>query len=152
MDPIAHHAERALRRSPHPALRLSELLDSVSECLDRSLDARRLRGILERHPERFRIFEPWRGRWSPAAGALLAKEGDVDAWVVAVGDPDDPPDGAGPVAVARRGASDVEDRLRESVRWLARAIDARATDEVSRWCALAASERRIRSDLTRRAA
>jgi len=142
MDPIAMCAERTLRQSEHPALKLSELLESVSEILDRTLDAGRLRAILETHPERFRILEPWRGRWRSTTGTMLAKEGPGQAWVVAVSDPDAPPDGAGPAAI----------RLRESVRWLARGLDARSPAEVSRWYALAMCERGARSALVRRAA
>jgi hypothetical protein len=58
MNPIASCAERTLRQSEHPALKLSELLESVSEIMDRTLDAGWLRAILEGHPDRFRILEP----------------------------------------------------------------------------------------------
>lgn len=142
MDPIASCAERTLRHSEHPALKLSELLESVSELLDRTLDAGRLRAILESHPDRFRILEPWRGPWRSASGTLSAKEGAVEAWVVGVTDPEGPPDGAAPTAV----------KLRESVRWLARGVDIRSPAEVSRWYAIAMSERAVRTALARRAA
>jgi hypothetical protein len=133
MDPIASCAERTLRQSEHPALKLSELLESVSEILDRSLDAGRLRAILETHPDRFRILEPWRGPWRSRSG---------EAWVVTVTEPERPPDGAGPAAV----------KLRESVRWLARGVDLGSPAEVSRWYAIAVSEREVRTALARRAA
>jgi len=141
MDPIALCAERTLCQSEHPALKLSELLKSVSEVVDRTLDARRLRAILEAHPERFRILEPWKGPWrsfrtAEAAGA------PGEAWVIAVAHPSGPPDGAAQAAV----------RLRESVRWLARGVDARSPAEVSRWYAIAMSERAVRTALARRAA
>jgi hypothetical protein len=142
MDPIASYAERTLRRSPHPALRMSELLESVSERLDRALDAGRLRAILEGHPEHFRILDPWKGPWRSVNGALLAKEGAEEVWVVAVGDPDGPPDDAGPATVA----------LRESVRWLVRGLDSRSPADVSRWYAIAMSERAVRAAVVRRAA
>jgi hypothetical protein len=142
MDPVASCAERTLLQSEHPALMLSELLGSVSEIVDRTLDVARLRAILEAHPEHFRILEPWRGPWRSTPGTLLAKEGPEEAWVVAVSQPDRPPDGAGPAAI----------KLRESVRWLARGVDARSSVEVSRWYALAMSERHVRSALARRAA
>lgn len=142
MDPIATCAERTLRRSMHPALKLSELVESVSDILDRTLDAGRLRAILEAHPDRFRILEPWDGAWRAARGHLMAREGASEAWVVAVSDPDEPPDGAGPAAVT----------LRESVRWLARAVDTRSRDDVGRWHAIAVAERTARSALERRAA
>lgn len=134
MDPIASCAERTLRRSPHPALTLSELLEAVSESHDRALDPGRLRAILEAYPDRFRILEPWRGRWGGTTRALVAREGPGQAWVVVVTEPDRPPDGAGPAAIT----------LRESVRWLARGVDARSPVEVNRWNALALSERAVR--------
>jgi len=136
MDPIATCAERTLHRSAHPALKLSELVESVSEAIDRTLDAGRLRAILEAHPERFRIFEPYDGPWLVREGA------DADAWVVSIGAPEGPPDDAGPAAAT----------LRESVRWLARAVDTRSRQEVGRWSALAAAERDARRALLRRAA
>jgi hypothetical protein len=142
MDPIASCAERTLRRSAHPALKLSELLEAVSESQDRTLDAGRLRAILEAHPDHFRILEPWKGPWRSPPGTLVAREGPGEAWVVAVTDPEDPPDGAGPAAL----------KLRESVRWLARGVDGRSPAEVSRWYAIAMSERAVRRALVRRAA
>jgi len=141
MDRIATCAEHILRRSPHPALKMSELLESVAEIVDRTLEAGRLRAILEAHPERFRILEPWRGTWTPT-GALLAREGSGDAWVVSVADPDGPPDDAGPMAAT----------LRESVRWLARSVDARSRSEVDRWYAMAMAERSARGAHRRKAA
>jgi hypothetical protein len=142
MDPIASCAESTLRRSEHPALRLSELLDAVAETLDRTLDAGRLRAILESHPDRFRILEPWQGRWRSASAGLGATEGANEAWVVWVVDPDVPPDGAGAASV----------KLRESVRWLARGVDARSPTDVSRWYAIAMAERSVRTAAARRAA
>jgi len=79
MDPIVSCAEQTLRGSAHPALLLSELLEAVAERVDRGLDAARLRGMLEAHPERFRILEPWRGVAQAGAGGLLAREGTGDA-------------------------------------------------------------------------
>jgi hypothetical protein len=142
MDPIATCAERTLRRSPHPALKMSELLESVAELVDRTLDAGRLRAILEAHPKRFRILEPWEGMWLGTRGSMVARERFVEAWIVSVADPEGPPDGAGPAAAT----------LRESVRWLARAVDARSRVEVDRWYALALAERGSREELSRRAA
>lgn len=142
MDAIASCAERTLQRSAHPTLRLSELLEHVSEALDRTLDLARLRAILEAHPERFRILEPWRGRWVAVDGAAPPRSLGGEAWVVAVGDPDGPPDDGGPAAT----------KLRESVRWLARGVDPRSSSEVSRWYAIALAERAARRALARKAA
>lgn len=142
MDPIATCAERILRRSPHPALRMSELLESVAEAVDRTLDASRLRAILEAHPERFTILEPRDGAWRVPGSAMHSREGSRDAWVVSVADPDGPPDDAGPVVAT----------LRESVRWLARAVDTRSRSEVDRWYAIALAERAARGAGEREAA
>lgn len=143
MDPIVACAERILRRSPHPALKLSELREAVADLVDRTLDAKRLRAVLERHPERFRVLEPSRGPWRsvPESGRSGAPA-RIEPWVVAVGDPEPPPDGAGPTAL----------KLRESVRWLGRGVDTRSPAEVSRWYAIAMSEREVRRAVVRRAA
>lgn len=144
MDPIATCAERTLRQSPHPALKLSELLDAVAELLDRTLDGERLRAILEAHPDCFRILEPSRGPWRTLPGAAWPPgEARLEPWVIAVRDPELPPDDAGPATALK---------LRESVRWLGRGIDARSPAEVSRWYAIAMSERAIRRTVARRAA
>lgn len=142
MDPIASCAERTLLRSAHPALKLSELLESVSEAVDRTLDAQRLRAVLEGHPERFKILEPWRGAWRTIGRASGADLAAPEPWVVAITEPEPPPDGAAPVAV----------KLRESVRWLARDVDPRSNADVNRWYAIALSERAVRSSWSRRAA
>ena len=141
MDPIVSCAERVLLDSAHPALRLSELLACVAEHIDRTLDAARLRFILGSHPERFRILDPWKGSWHDP-DATSAHDSCGDTWVVAISEPGAPPDGAGPVEVG----------LRESVRWLARGVDARSRTEVGRWHAIAVSARDVRSEPPRRAA
>ncbi len=140
MNPIANCAENALCAHPHPALRLSELVDLVRERVDRGLDAARLRVVLEEHPERFRVLDPWCGPWR-----LRAQEGGLtlpgEAWVVIITDPGDPPD-------TPRTAL----RLRESVRWLGRGVDPRSSTEVSRWYAIVLAERAAREAVARRAA
>ncbi len=140
VNPIASCAEDALRAHQHPALRLSELVDLVAERIDRGLDAARLRVLLEEHPERFRVLDPWCGPWRlPTQERGLARPGD--AWVVIVTDPGDPPD-TSPTAL----------RLRESVRWLGRGVDPRSPTEVSRWYAIVLAERAAREAVARRAA
>lgn len=140
MNPIVLCAEQALRAHTHPALRLSELVELIAGRVDRGLDARRLRAVLEEHPERFRLLEPWAGPWRPD-GTPRRPAQPEDAWVVVVTDPDDPPD-------APRSAL----RLRESVRWLSRGIDQRSAIDVSRWYAIVLSERAVREAVARRAA
>jgi len=141
MHPIAAAAEAALRQHVHPALRLHELLELVAECVDRTLDVPRLRAILEAYPDRFRVLDPWCGRWR---GPFTAEVGEtsrgIEVWVIGVTE-SAPPPGA-PTAL----------KLRESVRWLARGVDPRSSSEVGRWYAIALSERAVRSAITRRAA
>lgn len=141
MNPIAHFAEQALREHPHPALRLSELVELISARVDRTLDADRLRAELERYPDCFRVLDPWRGPWRTLRRAHAARERARDVWVVAVRDP-----GGG---VAPAGAAL---KLRESVRWLGRGVDPRSPREVCRWHAVVLSERAARTALARRAA
>ena len=142
MHPIASCAERTLREHVHPALRFSELIELVAELMDRTLDVPRLRAILQGHPDRFRILDPWQGPWRSVVGDHVAEARGHGAWVVLVTDPGDPP--AEPRAAAVK--------LRESVRWLARGIDPRSATEVSRWYAIALAERAAREAVVRRAA
>jgi len=142
MHPIAHCAERALHQHPHPALRLSELVALISERVDRSLDEVRLRAILEVHPDRFRILDPWRGPWKVGLEGPPEAWERRDAWIVALTDPADPPDHGAPATL----------RLRESVRWLGKGVDPRSPSEVGRWYALALSERSLRAAVSKRAA
>ncbi len=142
MDPIAECAERALHDHPHPALRLSELVELVAERMDRSLDGARLRALLESHPERFRVLDPWRGPWRFPSHRGGDHDRPRDVWVVGVGEPGDRPDPSGGAAL----------KLRESVRWLARGVDARSPQEVSRWYAFALAERALREVMEQRAA
>ena len=140
MNPISSLAEAVLGRHPFPALRLSELLELVAERVDRALDARRLRAVLEEHPERFRVFDPWRGPWRSVVAA--GSGGNTDPWVVLVSETAVEPDVDGRTALT----------LRESVRWLGRTIDARSATDVGRWYAIVLSERASRRAVTRRAA
>ncbi len=140
MHPIALCAERVLREHAHPALRVSELVTLVAPRVDRGLDAPRLRGVLEEHPDRFRVLEPWTGPWRAPAGRR-GEPPAAEAWVVAITDPGEPPDA--PRAVLK---------LRESVRWLSRGIDHRSASDVSRWYAIVLAERAAREAVVRRAA
>jgi hypothetical protein len=141
MNPIAACAQRALREHPHPALRLSELVELISARIDRSLDAKRLRAELECHPDCFRLLDPWRGPWQTLRPADEDNDRTRDVWVVAVNDSGGGDGPAGPAL-----------KLRESVRWLGRGVDPRSPHEVCRWHAVALSERAARAALTRRAA
>jgi hypothetical protein len=141
MHLIASVAESALRHHVHPALRLAELVALVAPRVDRTLDQARLRAVLEAYPDRFRLLDPWHGRWATAARWGDHAGPDIDVWVVAIAEPRDPPPGI-------RAAH----KLRESVRWLGRGIDPRSPGEVSRWYAIALAERAVREALVRRAA
>jgi hypothetical protein len=140
VNQIALCAEDALRANAHPALKLSELVELIAPRVDRGLDPGRLRAILEEHPERFRVLEPWSGRWR-ADTVPRGPRQTGEAWVVIVTDPGDPPDAPGAAL-----------NLRESVRWLSRGVDARSGIEVSRWYAIVLAERAVREAVARRAA
>jgi hypothetical protein len=142
MNPIVTCAESALRQHPHPALRLSELLQMVAERVDRTLDEARLRCALESRPDCFRLLDPWQGPWRATLAGDCEEAARHDVWVVAVVDPTQPPDHPGAAAL----------KLRESVRWLGRGVDPRSPREVSRWYAIALAERAIREAVAKRAA
>jgi len=135
MNTIAAHAESVLHAAPHPALRLSELLEGLAGRAGRSVTPERLRRALEEHPDRFCILESWQGPWR------VHERNGSDAWVVAVEGPETPPD-TPPAAL----------RLRESVRWVALGMDHRSRMEVSRWYTIALAEREARRAIVRRAA
>lgn len=132
MHEIARRAADALHTHPHPALRLSELLELLTET-DRGLSADRLRLILEGRPEEFRVIEPWRGPWRMRPGR------ENDPWVVALSRPPHADRSRRPVLC-----------LRESVRWLGRSVDDRSRVELSRWLAIVLSERASRRAISRR--
>lgn len=161
MTPIADQAAAFLEQHPHPALRLSELLEPVAERIDHTLSLDRLRQALAEYPEVFRLLDPWRGPWRPtvrapaevprraAGGPPAATHGPGAAWdplgevwVVLLRDPGEAP--------AHR--TEPHQALRESVRWLARYVDPRSGLSVSRWYAIALAERESRRALARRAA
>ncbi|RPI60974.1 MAG: hypothetical protein EHM50_06460 [Lysobacterales bacterium] len=111
MNPIAAAAEHVLRAHPHPALRISELVELLAGPLDRALDEAKLRTVLERYPDHFRLLDPWRGPWR-----ALAREGDGparhrDVWVVAVEDPERPSADGGATAALERSVEGAVDYL-----------------------------------------
>ena len=129
MSTVVDHAERALLAHQHPALRLSELLALAAE-MDRTLDGRRLRSLLEDHPGRFRVLGAPSG--AEASGA--------DEWVVAVGRNG-----------REAGRSDPAGRLYDSVRWLGVGVDHRSRSAVGRWHAIAIADRAARRVVSRAA-
>ncbi len=144
MNQVLRHAEAALRQHPAPALRLQELLGLVrASTRERTLDAPLLRTLLEAHPDRFRLLDPWQGPWRLSGiDKDHGEGGGSDPWVVVVTDP---------------GDQDLDEphpasRLRESVRWMARGVDPRARRELIRWHALVLAARGAREMLARRAA
>jgi len=143
MNQVLRHAEAVLRQHPAPALRLQELLGLVrASTKERTLDARLLRTLLEAHPDRFRLLDPWQGPWRLSGIDADRMQRGSDPWVVVVTDP---------------GAQDLDEprpaaRLRESVRWMARGVDPRARRELIRWHALVLAARGAREMLARRAA
>ncbi len=131
MDPIAQHAVQVLEMHPHPALRFSELLHLVAERADRSLDAPRLRGVLERHAQLFRMLDPLRGPWRVGDPRRARRHAD-DPWVLLTRDPA----GGGhpdPTCLV----------LRESMRWYGWKLDAASPSAVQRWAAAALRSRAL---------
>lgn len=132
MSPIVECALQTLKQHPHPALRLSELLEVVAERIDRTLDAGRLRGHLEDHPSLFRLLDPSKGPWREPSHARTDAF-SLDPWVLISTDPAE--DSAlHPSALL----------LRESVRWLGRGLDPYSPRDVNRWYAIALAERQAR--------
>lgn len=124
MEHVLSAAEQILRASGAPALRLGVLLEDLRATTgERALQAPRLRTLLEARPDRFRVLDPWRGPWRSVGRP--DPSGPGEPWVVAVRDLGD---GAGAC-----GAPRVIRQIRESVRWLGLALDARSVRCVARW-------------------
>ena len=128
MDAMLRAAEAALRRSPSPALALSQLVEEISAATGHRAPApAELLEALRRHPERFKILDPGRGPWRfLARGSTSTPD---EPWVVSLGDPEDPSEGY--------AADRLERRLRESIRRVAVELDADSPREVFRWRAMA---------------
>lgn len=141
MDPVAVRAAAVLARSPSPALRLSTLLELLGrEEPPARMDAGALRRILERYPQTFRFLDPWRGPWCPTRDRTPSDPTSVEAWVMTVEDP-----GSGDLPAAGLP------KLRESVRWLARAVDMRSSVQVARTHGFVLAEGEARAALKRAA-
>lgn len=143
MDPILRLAREVLRRDPAPALRLHDLLDRVrSQGPEPRLSEERLRALLRSRPDRFRVLElcrgPFRALGPSTEGA--AGVGRDATWVTALTDPDAP---------AEPRDATVLGRLRESVRWLARDVDARSPRAVLRWYRLVLEAEDVRASVRR---
>lgn len=124
MEHVLSAAEQILRASGAPALQLHALLDELRATTgDRSLQAPRLRSLLEGRPDRFRVLDPWRGPWRAVARPEAPARGE--AWVVAVRDHGDASGAGGPARLLRR--------LRECVRWLGLELDTTSVGRVVRW-------------------
>jgi hypothetical protein len=139
MEHVLSAAEQILRASGAPALRLGALLDELRATTgERSLQASRLRSLLEGRPDRFRVLDPWRGPWRPVIRAEEAAGGEP--WVVAVRDGGD--------ATGAYASPRLVRRIRECVRWLGLDLDAASARRVVRWQALVleglAAERALR--------
>lgn len=157
MNPIATHTASFMEAHPHPALRLGELLGPIADRVDRSLTLDRLREALCEHPEAFRLLDPWKGPWRTVVPAPSEVPGRRAGSDTRQGQRPDPAEGVWVVLLvvpsgAPGSATGAQLTLRESVRWLARCIDARSPLSVSRWYAIALAERESRRALARRAA
>ncbi|HKJ03709.1 MAG TPA: hypothetical protein VJ997_14680 [Longimicrobiales bacterium] len=128
MDALLGAAEAALRRSPAPALPLSQLTGEVRAATGvRSLEPLALLDALRCHPDHFKILDPGRGPWRFVARAEDASTDEP--WIVSLEDPESPAEGY----LADR----LQRRLRASVRGVALALDADSPREVLRWHAMA---------------
>jgi hypothetical protein len=127
MEHVLSAAEQILRASGAPALQLHTLLDELRATTgERSLQAPRLRSLLEGRPDRFRVLDPWRGPWRTVAREGAPVRGEP--WVVAVRDHGD---GTGAYAFPR-----LVRRIRACVRWLGLDLDVASARRVVRWQAL----------------
>ncbi len=116
------HIEEVLRSHATAAIPLEELLRILLEEHDRTLDLERLRMTLLDHPGRVRLVD---SITTLACGGAVHRR----SWVVSVALPDSRDFGRHP-----------RERMRESLRWVARGLDHRSTLAVSRWEALASAE------------
>lgn len=107
--------------------------------VDRSLTAGRLRPILERHPESFRVLDALPGTWRASANDPEGGSEMQYTWVVVLGLPQ-PADREDEPLPSFRTAL----RMRESVRWLARGLDGRSRVDSTRWDVIARAERATR--------
>ena len=124
MEHILSAAEQILRNSGAPALRLGLLAAELRGALGgAALDAARLRTLLEGHPDRFRVLDPWRGPWRLIGEAH--PPGQAEPWVVAVRDLGD--------TAGCDGGWPLSRRVRESVRWLALNVDPCSPRSILRW-------------------
>jgi len=140
MEAIMNHAEEVLRQHAAPAMALIEL--------HRQLRVRRpafapscvsLRVMMENCPDRFRVLDPWRRPWVGPRDERGGEAVDVVVMTITRGSSSD-------------GLLAPGERLRESVRWIARAVDVRSPGNVGRLYALLLAEDGARPLLTRRAA
>ena len=138
MDRISATARQTLADHSFPAVKLSELVELVGEVVDRSLDGRRLRGLLERYPETFTILDPMRGPWRSLVPSEQFAFRDTDPWVLGR-------EGPARLAGEERSAA----VMRSCVRWLARHVDGESSTQVSRLFSILLSERETRSTLRR---
>lgn len=147
MESLLRSARRILRSHPAPALPFRQLhrliaLERAGPPPDPDLLLERMRT----RPASFRIVDPWRGAWSPltapaasrAAAAYrrrLARRGPaLDVWVLS----------ASEEAEAESGRDRPLARLRETIRWLGRSVDAGSPTALARWLGLVGRDRRLR--------
>lgn len=134
MQTLADRAAEALARHPAPALPLDELVHQVRdggtlvgpEVLMRALEAR---------PDLFRVLDPWRGPWRPAARARAQAGDPWPRWVVGIG--------------AQPRVSGAGGRLKSSVAWLGRTVDERSVVDLVRWLGMVREGDRLSRTLVR---
>jgi hypothetical protein len=113
METLADRAAQSLTRHPAPALPIDELTEQVRGG-GTAVGADVLLRALEARPDLFRVLDPWRGPWRPAARAARGAR-----WVVPLG----------PATLDR----DPSARLKASVVHLGRTLDERSVTDLARW-------------------
>ena len=129
MEEILREAEEVLCGYPAAAMELTELHARLRH--RRPVDTpscAALRSLLESHPNRFRVVDPWSGPWLDPGDHPRSETEHVV--VVAVGS-----------GAPSSGRLPPHLRLRESLRWVARGIDLRSRGGAARLYALLLAEK-----------
>jgi hypothetical protein len=149
MNRIAERTHQLLTRHPAPALDLGEvvrLIEREDPLLAR--DEESVFRLIRSRPDLFRVLDPWRGAWRTLAEGMVVARGSAETtagwgqqkrpWIVAL-----------PPSTEQVGTDQhpLVGRLRESLVWLARALDHDSVAALSRWSLLVREETELRERL-----